>query len=204
MVKIDQIENLMRGYVDEEKKLSAFEALYMWSKGINSTSIAGVLRNKYNSVEGFDLMRSDIDGLEISSPTQNVEFTNEEVGVVIRDAFRKNQQTFLDKITEKLALLMDSERDLLLVMIRSSLFEKEKINTDELKLSYNAIFGESIKEREFENILRRLENRGIIYIERPSRGTPDTIIIPDYIYTIQFEIEKKLPIVIITEEKGES
>ena len=88
MVKIGQIEDLMRGYIDDEQKISAFEALYMWSKGISSTSIAGVLRNKYDSIEGYDLMRSDIDGLEITRPNQNIDPANEELGVVIRDVLR--------------------------------------------------------------------------------------------------------------------
>ena len=204
LVKIGQIEDLMRGYIDDEKKISAFEALYMWSKGISSTSIAGVLRNKYDSIEGYNLMRSDIDGLEITRPNQNVDPAKEEVGVVIRDVFHKHKQPLLDKITEKLAILRNPELELLLTMIRSSLFEKDKINTDELKLSYNALFGQGIKYRELKNILRQLEKKGIIYCERPSFGETETIIIPDYIYSIQYEIEKKLPTVTITEEKNES
>lgn len=203
LVKIGQIEDLMRSYIDDDTKISAFEALYMWSKGISSTSIAGVLRNKYNSIEGYHLMRTGLDGLEITRPNQNVEPADEEVGVVIRDIFHKNKQPLLDKITEKLAMLQNPERALLLTMIRSSLFEKDKIKTDELKLSYNALFGQGIKNRELNKILEDLERKGIIYCERPSYGDIE-IIIPDYIYSIQYEIEKKLPTVTINDEKDES
>ena len=125
MVKRDQIESKMKSYVDE-KKLSAFEALYMWSNGLSSTTIAGVLHNKYNSVEGFDMITTDLTSLDIKGgPSAKVELTNEEVGVVIRDVFRKHHQSLLDNVLEKLALLSDTEKDLLLAIIRSSLFEKD-------------------------------------------------------------------------------
>ena len=199
MVKRDEIESKMKSYVDTNK-LSAFEALYMWSKGISSTTIAGVLSNKYYSAEGFDIITADNSSLEIRGPSDRVELTNEEVGIVIRDEFRKHQQTLLDKITEKLALLNNSEKDLLLAMIRSSLFEKERIKLDEIKIAYSAIFGETIKDRELMEVLLTLEKIGIIYCERPPYGKTDTIIIPEYIYVIQSNIETKLPIVTINYE----
>ena len=202
MVKRDQIESKMKGYVDENK-LGAFEALYMWSKGIGSKTIAGVLSNKYDSVEGFDMMTKDIGDLEIRGPSDNIELTNEEVGVVIREVFRKLQQPLLDKITQKLVALRESEKNLLLAMIRSSLFEKEAIKPDDLKIAYHAIFGQAMKGRDFREALLYLEKVGIIYCDRPYRGI-ETMIIPEYIYSIQTQIEEKLPKVIITEEKEES
>ena len=203
MVKRDEIEAKMKSYI-EENKLSAFEALYMWSKGINSTTIAGILHNKYNSVEGFDIITTDLNNFEIRGPSQNVELTNEEVGVVIRDVFSKHQQPLLDSITEKLALLRYSEKAILLALIRSTLFEKEKVSVDEINIAYGALYGETIKERFLMEIISYLENRGIIYCERVSYGRPKNILIPEYIYTIQDQIETKLPKVIITEEKEDT
>ena len=65
MVKTEEIENLMKVYIDDGKQISAFEALYMWSKGKNSATIAGFLLNKYNSVEGLDSITSDLNNLDI-------------------------------------------------------------------------------------------------------------------------------------------
>jgi len=189
----------MKSYVEEDR-LGAFEALYMWSKGISSRTIAAVLSNKYDSVEGFDTMTKDISDLQIRGPSENLELTNEEVGVVVRDVFRKLQQTLLDKIIQNLAGLRESEKNLLLAIIRSSLIEKETIKTDDLKIAYNSIFGEIMKDRDLIETLLYIEKVGIIYCDRPYRGI-DTIIIPEYIYSIQTQIEKKLPRVIITEEK---
>jgi len=199
MVKRDQIESKMKSYVDENK-LSAFEALYMWSKGISSKTIAGVLSNMYDSVEGLDTITADINGLAIRGPSDNIELTNEEFGVVIRDVFHKLQQPLLDKITQNLVGLRESEKNLLLTMIRSSLFEKEAIKPEDLKIAYHAIFGEAMKDRDFMETLFYLEKIGIIYCDRAYRGI-ETIMIPEYIYCIQSQIEKKLPKVIITEEK---
>lgn len=199
MVKRDQIESKMKNYVDENK-LSAFEALYMWSKGISSKTIAGVLSSMYDSVEGLDTITADISGLAIRGPSDNIELTNEEFGVVIRDVFHKLQQPLLDKITQNLVGLRESEKNLLLAMIRSSLFEKEAIKPEDLKIAYHAIFGEAMKDRDFMETLFYLEKIGIIYCDRAYRGI-ETIMIPEYIYCIQSQIEKKLPKVIITEEK---
>ena len=201
MAKHDDIESKMKGYVDEDK-LSALEALYMWSKGISSKTIAGVLSNKYDSVDGLDKITADIGSLEIRGPSERVELTDEEVGVVIRDVFRKLQQPLLDKITQNLALLNESEKHLLLATINGSLFERETIKFDELKLAYNAIFGESIKERDLIETLLLLEKKGIIYLDRPY-GRMEAILIPGFIYTVQSQIEDKLPIVVITEKKEE-
>ena len=199
MVKRDQIESKMKGYADENK-LSALEALYMWSKGISSTTIAGVLSNKYKSVEGLDTITADTSSLEIRGPSDRVELTNEEVGVVIRDVFRRLQQPLLDEITQHLVGLRESEKHLLLAMINSSLFEKEAIELDDLKIAYHAIFRQTMKDRDFRETLLYLERLGIIYCDRGYRGI-EKIIIPEYIYSIQEQIEGKLPKVVITEEK---
>lgn len=198
MVKREEISAKMKGYSDEEK-FGALEALYMWSKGIDSKTIAGVLSNKHGSVEGLDTIMTDISSLEIRSSSESVELTNEEVGVVIRDTFRKLQQPLLDKAVENLATIGEPEKSLLLAMLRSSLFEKEKIKPEDLKLAYRSIFGEMMKDRDFGNTLSYLEKVGIIYCER-TYGNEITI--PDYIYSIQPQIEAKSPQVVITE--GES
>ena len=202
MVKRDQIESKMKSYVDENK-LSAFQALYMWSKGISPKTIAGVLSNFYNSVEGLDTITADNNALQIRGPSENIELTNEEVGVVIRDVFRKLQQPLIDKITQNLVQLTTWEKNLLLAMINSSLFEKETIKPDDLKLAYLAIFGQAMKDRDFTETLTYLEKLGIIYCDRGYRGI-ETIIIPDYMYSIQTNLMAKLPKVIVVEEKKES
>ncbi|KPV61760.1 MAG: hypothetical protein AOA66_1730 [Candidatus Bathyarchaeota archaeon BA2] len=68
---------------------------------------------------------------------------------VIRDTFRKLQQPLLDKAVENLATIGQSEKNLLLAMIRSSLYEREKVKPDDLKIAYHAIFGETMKEGEY-------------------------------------------------------
>ena len=203
MVNREQIETKIKSYVDENK-LGAFEALYMWSKGMSSKTIAGILSNKYDSVEGFDVMTKDISDLEIRGPSDNTEKTNEEVGAVIRDVFRKLQQPLLDKTTENLVGLRKSEKYLLLAMIRSSLFEKETIRPDDLKLAYHSIFGKTMKDRNFRKTLSYLEKIGIIYCQRRYRDEIESIMIPDFIYSIEREIEAKLPEVFVAEEKEES
>jgi hypothetical protein len=203
MAKRDQIESKMKSYVDENK-LGAFQALYMWSKGISSKTIAGVLSNNYDSAEGLNTITADIvAGLQIRGPSDVVELTNEEVGGVIRDVFRKLQQPLIDGIIQNLVHLRKSEKNLLLAMFNSSLFEKETIKLDDLKLAYHAIFGQEMKDRDFMEALSYLERLGIIYCDRGYRGI-ETIIIPEYTYSIQTQIEAKLPKVIITEEKPES
>lgn len=182
----------MRDYLKDDKEISAFEALYMWSNGLSSQTIAGVLRNKYDSTEGHELMLAALEALEVEKPNQNVEPANEGVGVVIIDVFNKNKQLFLDKIAEKLTFLTEPEKELLFTMTRSSLFDKARIDSDELKLSYNALYGMSIKHRDLINILRDLEKKGIIYCERPSYGNKEIVIIPDYVFSIQADIEATL------------
>ena len=201
MVKWDQLESKIKSYVDEDK-FGAFEALYMWSKGINSRTIAGVLANKYDSVEGLNRITEDISNLEIRSPSENIELTNEEVGVVIRDVFRKLQQSLLDIVIQNLVGLRELDKDLLLAMTRSSLFEKQTIRFEELKLAYHSIFRESMKDRDFIETLVYLEKIGIIYCDRGLREI-QSIIIPDFIYSIQSTIETKLPKVMITKETEE-
>ena len=200
MVKREEISTKMKNY-SEEDKLSALEVMYMWSKGIDSRTIAGVLSNKYGSVEGLDIVTTDISSLEIRSPSESVEMTNEEVGVVIRDTFRKLQQPLLDKFVENLATIGDPEKNLLLAMIRSSLFERERIKPDDLKIAYHAIFREKLKERDFNKTLLYLEKVGIIYRER-THG--NEIIIPEFSYSIQPQIEAKLPKVILSDEEKEA
>ena len=199
MVKREDISAKMKGYSDEEK-FSPLEALYMWSKGIDSRTIAGVLSNKYGSVEGLDIIMTDISSLEIRGPSVSVELTNEEIGVVIRDTFRRLQQPLLDKTVENLATIKQSEKNLLLAMVRSSLFEREKIKPDDLKIAYRAIFGEMMKDRDFSKTLSYLEKVGVIYCDRTYGNE---IIIPEYIYSIQAQIEAKLPRVEITEAREE-
>lgn len=203
MVKREEISTKMKSYSEEEGKLGALEALYMWSKDIGSKTIAGVLSNRYGSTEGFSIMRNDLSSLEIKATSDRTEETSEEIEVVIRDVFRDLQQALLDKTAGKLATLGTTEKNLLLTLIRSSLFEKEKIKLDELKIAYHALFGQIMKDRELINALLHLEKVGIFYCERPYLRSPiDTIIIPSYIYSIQPQIEAKLEKVHFTE--GES
>lgn len=152
MVKKDQIVSKVKSYADEGK-LDSFEAFYMWSKMISSETIAGVLGNKYDTSEGLDMVMADIRSFGIRSPSDRVESTNEEVGVVIRDVFRKHQQVLLDSVSKNLVALTESEKHLLLAMINSSLFDNERIRLDELKLAYRAIFGKTMKDRDFINSL---------------------------------------------------
>jgi len=202
MVKRDQIESKMKSYADESK-LGAFEAFYMWSKGISSETIAGFLSNKYGTAEGLQMITGDISSLGIRGPSDRVELTNEEVGVVIREVFRKQQQPLLDGIVQNLATLGESEKHLLLAMINSSLFDNERIRLDDLKLAYHAIFGKSLKERDFIGTLFLLERIGLIYLDR-SYGRIENIIIPEHIYTIQSQIETKLPKIVISQSDEKS
>jgi len=201
MVKRDQIESKIKGYADENK-LGALEAFYMWSKGISSQTIAGVLANKYGTAEGFDSIWSDINSFGIRGPSDRIETTNEEIGVVIREEFRKHQQVLLDKIVENLAMIRKLESRLLLAMINSSLFDNERIRIDDLKLAYRSIFREPIKDRDLMETLSVLEKIGIVYIER-GYGRIDNIIIPEHVYAIQSQIEAKLPKIVVTEEEEE-
>jgi len=203
MVKRDQIESKMKSYIDDNK-LGAFEAFYMWSKGTGSETIAGALGNKYGTTEGFDTVMADINSLGIRGPSERVESTNEEVGVVIRDVFRKLQQPLLDNISKNLVALTESEKHLLLGVINSSLFDNERIKLDDLKLAYRALFGKTMKDRDFINSLLLLERIGVIYYDRAYGGRIEMIIVPEYIYTLQPQIEAKLPKVTIAEEGQES
>lgn len=202
MAKRDQIESKIKSYVDENK-FGAFEASYMWSIGIDSKNIAGVLSNRYDSVEGLDTILTDWNSLEIRSPSDRLETTNEELGVVIRELFRKNQQPLLDKTIKNLATIAPLHRDLLLAIIRSSLFEQGRIRLDELKLAYRAIFDRAIKDRDLGGALLYLEKVGVLYCDRAYSGEIQTIIIPEYVYSIQSHIEAKLPDVVFTEKKEE-
>lgn len=205
MVKRDQIESKMKSYVDEKKenKLGAFEAFYMWSKGIGSETIAGVLSNKYGTAEDFDIITADINSWGVRGPSERVELTNEEVGAVIRQAFRKDQQPLLDNIVQNLATFGESEKHLLLALINSSLFDNERIKLDDLKLAYRAIFGKTMKDRDLIGMLLVLERIGVIYLER-SYGRTENIIIPEHVYAIQSQIEAKLPKVVISEGEERS
>jgi hypothetical protein len=60
-----------------------------------------------------------------------------------------------------------------------------------------------MKDRDFEKALLYLEKIGIIYCDRTYRGI-ETIIIPEYVYSIESQIKAKLPKVIISEEKEQS
>lgn len=204
MVKREDIFTKMKSY-SEENKLSSLEALYMWSRGIDSKTIAGVLSNKYSSTEGFSIMRSDLNNLDIKGRSDRTEETSEEIEVVIRDVFRTLQDDLLDKITEKLATLRTTHKRLLLALIRSSLFERETVKLTELKIAYHSLFGQIMRDFDLINELLHLEKVGIFYCERPYSSSPiDTIIIPSYIYSVQSQIEAKLPQVVITEGEGES
>lgn len=204
MVKREEISTRMKGYC-EEGKLGALEALYMWSRGIDTQTIASVLNNKYDSTEGFSTMKSDLNELEIQNRSSYTELTNESIDMVIGDVFRKLQQVLLDKVTENLATISSIHKGLLLTMIRSSLFEKERIRLDELKIAYHAIFGETMRDFELVDALLYLEKVGVFYCERPRSGSQiETIIIPNYIYAVRPQIEGKLPSVHIAEGEGES
>jgi len=203
MVKRDDIAAKMKGY-SEEDKLGVLEAVYMWSKGIDSQTIAGVLNNKYDSTEGFSTMKSDLNALDIQNRSVYTELTNESVDMVIGDVFRKRQQALLDKVIENLATISPVHKRLLLAIIRSSLFDRERIRLDEVRIAYHAIFGETLRDFSLIEALRYLEKVGILYCERPRSGSQiETIIIPHFIYSIRPQIEAKLPIVNITENEGD-
>lgn len=204
MVKREDILTKMKGY--SEDKLSALEALYMWSRGIDSKTIGGVLGNKYESTEGFNIMKNDLSSMDIKGRSDLTELTNEQVEVVIGDIFRTLQQALLDKTIENLATLGMKENNVLLALIRSALFEREKIKLDELKIAYHAIFGQVMRDFDLINVLLSLEKIGIFYCERPYSANlrMDTIIIPSFIYSIQSQIEAKLRKVIISNEEEEA
>lgn len=105
---------------------------------------------------------------------------------------------------ENLATIGQPEKNLLLAMIRSSLSESERIKPDDLKIAYHAIFGETMKDRDLSKTLSYLEKVGVIYCQRGYRGEINEIIIPNYFYSIQPQIEAKPPSVNITEGEGES
>lgn len=65
---------------------------------------------------------------------------------------------------------------------------------------HHAIFGETIKDRDFNKTLSYLEKVGVIYCKRTYGNE---IINPEYFYSIQPHIEAKLPHVEITEVEEE-
>lgn len=204
MVKREQIESKIKGYVDENK-VAVFEAMYMWSIGLNSQTIAGILNNKYSSSEALEMILNDLSQLEIRGPSERVEVTNEEVGTVIRETFRRNHQVLIDKIiSECLPSLSELDINMLLVIIRSSLFERGRgIKLDDIKLAYQSLFGEKIKDRNLNKALLALERAGILYCERNYAGGIESIMIPEFVYSIEENLKAKLPNVSFSKGKEE-
>lgn len=89
-------------------------------------------------------------------------------------------------------------------MINSSLFDNERIKIDDLKLAYRAIFGKTLKDRDLIETLLSLERIGLIYLDRSPYSRMENIIIPEHVYTIQSQIESKLPKVVISESEEKS
>jgi len=88
MVKSTDIGALIDRYLSE-KKLACLEALYMWSKGIQSDTIASVMRNRYET-EGeasYPAIVTDLSTLKVTSTSESTEDTKEYISRIIEDIF---------------------------------------------------------------------------------------------------------------------
>lgn len=201
MVKASDISALIERYLSETK-LDNLEALYMWAKGIPSTTIAPLLRIKYGTDVGYVSVIDELSNLKITRNNEDVEDTKEPINVIIDNLFRlKCVNELLDKVTEKYKVVSLRAKYLLLALIRSELFAKGEIDLKELRLAYHALFNKSLNDFTLREIITDLEKIGILYGSRSISGQIDKVIIPKYIYGIMPQIEAKLPQVNITNEE---
>ena len=193
MVKASDIRTLLEGYLTE-KKLDHIEALYMWSKGITSTTIAPFLRIKYGSDIGYTTVIDDLSKLKITRNDENAEDTQEPINTIIENIFNlKCLADMLDQITEKYKVVTPRAKRLLLALTRSGLFARGEIDLKELRLVYHALFGKPLDDFTLNQTITDLERIGIVYGVRAYRGGIEKIRIPKFIYALLPEIEAKLP-----------
>jgi hypothetical protein len=204
MVKASDISALIERYL-KEKKFANLEALYMWSRGISSTTIAPLLRIKYGDDAGYVNLVDELSNLKITRNNEDTEDTKESVNVIIDNLFSlKCVNELLDQVTEKFKVVPLRAKYLLLVLVRSGLFAKGEIELKELQLAYNTLFNKPIDDFTLKETITDLEKIGILYGNTSYSGQVDKVIIPKYIYGIMPQIEAKLPHVVITEGKGEN
>ena len=203
MVKASDIGALIERYLSE-KKLDHLEALYMWSKGISSTTIAPVLRIKYGSDVGYAAVTDDLSNLKITRNDENAEDTKEPINLVIENIFSlKCMPEMLDQIRENYKVVPPRAKDLLLVLTRSGLFAQGEIDLKDLRLAYHALFNKSLDDFTLSETITDLERIGVVYGDRGPRGEIDRIRIPKFVYALLREIEAKLPRVEFTEVSKE-
>lgn len=200
MVKASDIVTLMERYLSE-KKLDSLDALYLWSKGISSFTIAPVLRNRYGSDGAYTSLVNDLSQLKITGVNDTTEDTRESINTTIEDVFRsKCIDAFLDQIRENYKAINPQGKMMLLALIRSGLFMKGEVSLDEFRLSYRTLFKETLSDFSLNTTLRHLEKIGVLFGERPAyRSDIDRIKVPSYVYAILTELEEKLPHVGIAE-----
>lgn len=204
MVKASDIGALVERYLSE-KKLDQLEALYMWSKGMSSTTIAPLLRTKYGSDVGYINVNDDLSNLKITRNDENAEDTNEPINMIIENLFSlKCVNELLDQITQKYGAIPQRAKYLLLALIRSGLFAQREIDLEKILLAYHTLFDISLDDFTLRAAITDLEKIGILYGNRSHRGEIDKVIIPKYVYGILPQLDAKLPIVNITEGEGES
>lgn len=200
MVKASDIVTLMERYLSE-KKLDSLDALYLWSRGVSSFTIAPVLRNKYGSDGAYTSLVNDLSQLKITSVNDTTEDTRESINTTIEDVFRsKCIDAFLDQIRENYKAINPQGKMMLLALIRSGLFTQGEITLDSLKLAYRTLINEIPSDYSLNTTLRHLEKIGVLFAERSSyRAEPDKIKIPSYVYAILSELQAKLPTFGLTE-----
>lgn len=203
MVKASDIGALIERYLSENK-LDHLEALYMWSKGIPSTTIAPVLRTKHGSDVGYTAVIDELSNLKITRNDENAEDTKEPINLIIENIFSlKCMPELLDQISEKYKVVPPRAKYLLLALIRSGLFAQGEIDLKELRLAYHTLFNKPLDDFTLSETITDLERIGIVYGDRGPRGDIDKIRIPKYTYALLPEIEAKLPRVEITEVRKE-
>jgi hypothetical protein len=193
MVKATDIGALIERYLSE-KKLACLEALYMWSKGISSDTIASVLRNRHEN-EGdvaYPTIIGDLSGLKITSTSDSTEDTREPVSRIIEDIFTaKCVDIVFDRIRENLKVISPEGKKVLVPLLRSGLFLKGEINGEELRLVYRTLYNETPNEFSLNIAIKHLEKIGLLYRERTYRDEIKIKVL-SYVYALLPEIEAKL------------
>jgi hypothetical protein len=202
MVKASDIITLMNTYLND-KKLDCLEALYLWSKGMPSSTIAPLLRIKYGVDTGYITITNDLSSLKITRETEQTEDTKEPINMVIENIFSlKCVPEFLDAITEKSKVMTERSKYLMTTLLRSGLFERGEIKPEEVLLAYHSLFGQPLTAFVFREALTDLERLGVVYCMRSTYGEGvEKIVVPRYVFGILPQIESKLPKVDITEGK---
>jgi len=195
MVKSTDIGALIDRYLSEPMKLACLEALYMWSKGIPSDTIASVMRNRYES-EGeasYPTVVTDLSTHKVTSTSELTEDTREYVSRIIEDIFTSPKciEIVLDNIREKLKAISDDGKRLLLPLIRSGLFQKGEATGGELQLIYRTLYREIPSDYFLNNAIKHLEKIGLLYRER-AYGDEIKIKIPRHLHALLPEIETKI------------